>query len=234
MAIQGGLDDARMNGVGGDVGRLIAMVELISEDDVGPFALPIPLPVVVVSGVGHGEIGVVNEGLKLMASTSQSDDADRGGLCGLLQDGEKELSEIEVTHVIGPQLHFNAILCRGEGAGHDARVEDEQVEGVIRCNELLGEALNVGQRAEVQVHGDERAPHSCGRGVLKEGLDGGVVLLSVAGCEDDLSSSRGEDAGGLQANARAGAGDENRLVAKVGGGRVVRRGQRGSTVTHGR
>ena len=55
------------------------------------------------------------------------------------------MSEKEVAHVAGAELHFEAVGRVGEWERHDAGVVDEHVEAGFLCEELLRGGLDRGE-----------------------------------------------------------------------------------------
>src|SRR5438552_1861301 len=118
---------------------------------------------------------------------------------------EEQSSEGEVAEVVGPELELEPVggHLPGEGS-HDAGVVDEQVEVLMFPREPLRETANRSEAGEV-----ERANLDFGgRHSVLDRERGFGALLGVAHGEDDARAGARQLAGGEEADAAVGAGDD--------------------------
>ncbi len=97
------------------------------------------------------------------------------------------------------------LLCVSLGRGHDARVEDEEVEPRLCAAHGFGEGLNGCEVGEVEgEHGDVGVGDgvaACFR-ALHGVYHGSLCCLHVAAAEEDAAAGGGERLDGLETDSR--------------------------------
>jgi hypothetical protein len=104
------------------------------------------------------------------------------GLGGALECREQQLGEQGVTHVVGPELDFVALLCGHVVDGHDAGIVDEEIQPRFRRCECRSGGFDRGEGCQVEGEEDNVCSWD---GRLNVG-DGGVTFGGRAGGEVDL------------------------------------------------
>lgn len=114
--------------------------------------------------------------------------------------GEEEGGEVVVAHVVGAPLQLEALRGAVQRVGHDAGVEDQEVDRRAGRRDVGGKGLDAAQVSQVQLlHGDAALERAAG------GEVGGHRLprLHAARAEHDGRTRRRQRAHRLHANAWA-------------------------------
>ena len=100
-----------------------APLQFKREQEVRQLGFPVGIPLVVSTIL---EIQIIH--IKAARpSMRQARDIDHARARGFLQRIHQQSGEREMTQVIGPYLHLEAIFSTAKRYGHDARIVDEQI-----------------------------------------------------------------------------------------------------------
>ena len=196
-----GVDRVRVHAAGAE-----APLELHGEEHVGGLRLPVGRPLLVGPVL---EVDVLeDDGRSLVAEGADRDDA-RGR--SAQERRRDQTGRQEVTQVVRPELELEAVGRLGFGAGHDARVVHEDVEGLVARQEALGEGANARQRVELELlHLDALVA-----GGLADGLRGRLALGEVAGRDHHPGSLGGQRARRLGTQAARAARHQRELPVEI-------------------
>ncbi len=131
----------------------VALREVLCEEDIGEFGVPVAGPGVVRrhwrSNVCEDEAAL---GRDLVAGGAEVDDADVGigFLGGFAESGEENGGQEGVADMVSTELDFVAFLCRTWGHGHDAGVIHKDVEAKGGGEKGVGGFLDGGEGGEVE------------------------------------------------------------------------------------
>ena len=186
-------------------------VELDGEQHVRRLRLPVRLPLVVAAL----ELHVVPAHART-AVTGRGDGDDAGA--SLCDRGPEPVDERVVAEVVGRELRFPARSDTCLGAGHDARVVDEDVDAAVRGQEAFGEGpygVEIGEVERVDLDSLDAADR------LPRGL------RPPCG-HHDTGARRRQRTRRLQAEARVAAGDDGELPGQIDAAQDFRGGAVGS------
>jgi len=142
---------------------------------------------------------------------------------GALQGGPQPRRQLEVTQVVGGELHFVTARIAGQRHGHDARTVDQDVQRRAASEETFGESIDGGRIGEVhRLDFDIDALESLAR------------LGEVASRDDDAGAGGVEGPGGFGTDTRVATGHDGGLAGQVDAGEhLVRRAGHAETGVDG-
>jgi len=114
--------------------------------------------------------------------------------------------------VVGPHGHLETVRRLLAGHREAAGVVQQHVQAVVLSLEVGGEPADVGQAGQVQLQQLDAVVARAGDDLLPHRLGPGPIPAS----HDDAGAHPGQLAGGLQADAAVGSGDEYGLVVHAG------------------
>ena len=199
-------DHARVNGECPDALWRQPSVQFDTEENVGSFALPVGLPLVIVTLFVVGVFEV--KAREAMTRRTEIDDASRRVQ---LEGWNEKAGQKEVSNVIGRQLRLVSSRGSLKRAGHEPCVVDQKVQGLFRSDPSLrarANALKIGQLK--RGHADLVVARG-GSNFCSDTLG----LFEIPSGEGDRCACARQDACGFRTQSAGGAGHKGIAPAEI-------------------
>mmetsp|Transcript_22484 Transcript_22484/g.55712 ORF Transcript_22484/g.55712 Transcript_22484/m.55712 type:complete len:262 (+) Transcript_22484:264-1049(+) len=201
-------DDARVQGGRLEL-RLVPLLELLGEENISQLALLVGFDGLVSGGVVHGECFVIVEIETRAGAPQVSARAEPHLALGFFH---KKFSEEEVPDDVDAHLRLEAVFGDTGRGRHDARIEDENVDGFVLPIDIRRELLDGCKVREV----DQGASIHGVRPKLFRHLGHKRILqLGVPSRDNHIGAFHQQHPGGLRAEPRVSAGNEKCFTSDV-------------------